>query len=108
RLLRRWVVQPLLEPDAINQRLDAIDELVNKAELRFTLQETLEKVADIERLVGRVAYGSANARDLKALQISLMAIPTLKNEMTQVCQSDILSQLARSIDPCTDLANELA
>lgn len=77
RLIRKMILEPLLDPRAINARLDAVEELFNAFDRRQRLLESLEKVRDVERLVTRIAYGSANARDLLALRASLEAIPEI-------------------------------
>lgn len=78
RLLRRWLEQPLLEPVAIEARLDAVEELVADFGLLEDLGKLLSEVSDLERLVGRVHSASANARDLLAIAKTLALLPTLK------------------------------
>ena len=79
RLLRRWVEQPLLDEKEINNRLDAVQELVNDRMLGMTLAEELEGVYDMERLMNKVAYRNMNARDCLALCASLKRIPGIRN-----------------------------
>src|SRR5690606_3059768 len=78
RLLRRWVEAPLVDAAAINARLGAVKELVEDPALRAAVREALERVHDVERLTGRIAHGSASARDLVALKESLRVLPGLK------------------------------
>jgi DNA mismatch repair protein MutS len=78
RLLRQWLLQPLLEPAKIEQRLEAVEELFKQAILRAELAEGLKRVFDVERLTGKVATQSANARDIVALKESLQQLPKLK------------------------------
>src|SRR5690606_20451866 len=78
RLLRRWIEQPLLDKDAIQARLDAVEALVVRHDVRTALRDLLRGVADIERLLGRVAYKTATARDLVALRLSLERIPRIR------------------------------
>ena len=75
RLLRSWVEQPLLSPTAINERLDAVEDLASDAFCRARLRAALADVKDLERLVGKVDNGLANPRDLVALRDSLAALP---------------------------------
>ncbi|MGD8793746.1 MAG: DNA mismatch repair protein MutS, partial [Anaerolineae bacterium] len=93
RLLRRWIHQPLLDLDRIRARLDAVEELVSPdpdaqpdaqapAFLRADLRQILEGIYDVERLVGRVGFGNANARDLTALRRSLVRIPRIKARLS--------------------------
>lgn len=77
RLLRQWLERPLLDPGAIGARLDAVEELAGEGLCRSEVRETLRGVYDLERLVSRVACGTANARDLAALRTSLERLPRL-------------------------------
>jgi DNA mismatch repair protein MutS len=78
RLLRRWLIQPLLTPHAIAERQDAIAEMVEQAMLRADLRVVLDGLHDIERLVGRIGFGSANARDMVALRLALERVPHIR------------------------------
>ena len=78
RLLKRWVQQPLLDLDQIHERLDAVDELRSDAFLREDLRRLLDGLYDVERLVGRIGFGNANARDLIALKVTLVRLPQIK------------------------------
>ncbi len=84
RRLRRWLLQPLLDQQKIEARLDAVDEFFTDAMLRAEAGKKLMDISDIERAVGRIASGSANARDLVALKQSLEKIPALKALMAKV------------------------
>ncbi|MGB3519457.1 MAG: DNA mismatch repair protein MutS [Elainellaceae cyanobacterium] len=77
RLLRRWLLQPLLDGTAIRDRQATIQELCDRGSLRQTLQVLLKQIYDIERLTGRAGSGTANARDLVALAESLEKLPDL-------------------------------
>ena len=77
RLLREWLEKPLLDVAQIKERLDGVEELSNHVFAREDLRLLLKKVYDIERLIGRIAYGSANPRDLIALKNSLAVVPEL-------------------------------
>lgn len=79
RKLKQWINQPLLKAEQINERLDAVTEFLNHFYEKDQLRELLKDVYDIERLLGRIVYGSANARDLVALKNSLMLLPEIKN-----------------------------
>lgn len=82
RLIREWMTHPLLDPQQINARLDAVEELVQADNLRFDIQESLNRVRDIERLAAKVANQNANPRDLKGLAQSLIALPPLLQLLT--------------------------
>lgn len=77
RLLRRWILQPLLDVTTIGDRQDTITELVSDGTLRQMLQHLLKQIYDLERLTGRAGSGTANARDLVALADSLARLPDL-------------------------------
>ncbi len=77
RMLRRWLLYPLLEVEAISARHDAVQYLVEHASLRGLLREALGEVYDIERLAGRLSLGVANPRDMGRLQSSLQSLPGL-------------------------------
>ncbi|HTY13134.1 MAG TPA: DNA mismatch repair protein MutS [Candidatus Omnitrophota bacterium] len=84
RRLRNWLLQPLLDGKQIEERLDAVEELFGNAALRAETAQKLKEIADIERAAGRIASGSANARDLAALKQSLERLPALKASMAKV------------------------
>ncbi|XEC92606.1 DNA mismatch repair protein MutS [Paenibacillus tarimensis] len=104
RLLRRWIDKPLLSRHAIEERLEAVDKLYNDFMLREELRAELKEIYDLQRLVGRVAFGSANARDLNALKTSLMHVPALC-ERCASSSSVTLNRLVERIDGCSDLAS---
>jgi DNA mismatch repair protein MutS len=104
RLLRRWIDKPLLSRAAIEERLDAVDKLHADLMLREELRDALNEIYDLERLVGRIAYGSANARDLVALKTSLRQAP----KITGLCASSgspALARLVDNVDTCADIAD---
>ena len=70
RLLRAWIGKPLLSPALIKRRLNAVSELADNALIRGEARDALRQVGDMERLISRVVYGSAGARDLNALAAS--------------------------------------
>lgn len=93
RMLKKWILQPLLDRDAIMSRLDAVDELSAKIVLKEELAEYLEKIYDIERLVSRLNLGCGNARDLLALKHSLQWSPKIKNVL-HFADSSMLKSLS--------------
>lgn len=104
RMLRRWVDKPLLSKQAIEVRQEAVDVLVRQLITREELRQQLRDVYDMERLVGRVVYGTANARDLNALKLSLQRVPELI-ELCQASGSATLSDLVSQADDCQDIAS---
>ena len=103
RKLRKWIGEPLLDTHEINKRLEAVQELKEDSILRGDLQQTLKKVYDIERLVGKIAYGNTNGRELNSLKNSLMQIPDVKN-IIKNSKSELIQELEENLDACEDLA----
>ena len=106
RRLRHWLNYPLTDPDQINDRLDAVAEVVAQPALRQDLRQALGDIYDIERLCGRIASGRANARDLRSLQSTLAVIPHAIDLLADV-DAELLQRLAHSLDPCTDLCEHI-
>jgi DNA mismatch repair protein MutS len=103
RLCRQWLLQPLLDLTRINDRLDAVEELLGEPAMREALTGELRKAHDIERLVSRAAAGTANARDLRALCGSLRRLPAVLDALG-AAQSPLLTRLAAEVDPLEDVA----
>ncbi len=78
RMLRQWVEQPLQNEQMINERLDAIDELMHNTIARETLSQTLREINDIERICGRISYGTITPRGCYELKLSIQKIPQIK------------------------------
>ena len=102
RLLRRYLEQPLIEKEEIMQRLDAVEELKDNAITREELREYLNPVYDLERLISRISYQTANPRDLVAFKTSLSMLPHIKYIMKSL-QSPLLVQLQEEMDELADL-----
>jgi DNA mismatch repair protein MutS len=103
RMLRDWLLRPLVTLAAIQDRLDAVEELAFRTLERGRLRETLEPVQDLERIVGRVTLGTASPRDLSALARSLRAVPAAQEAL-----AELLAPLARAqvkdLDPPLEVA----
>lgn len=106
RLLKKNLLFPLRDVSVINQRLDAVAELFHSPRLGGELRELLGKVHDLERLNGRVVLGSANARDLTALRVSLAQLPLVKEKLAAT--SGLLAGIHDSLDALADLHDLLA
>ncbi|MBO5651464.1 MAG: DNA mismatch repair protein MutS, partial [Selenomonas sp.] len=106
RLLKKWLEYPLLNILPINQRLDAVEELTKDFSLRGGLREACKDIHDFERLLTRIEVGTANARDLIALKISLMSLPAIKNKMASV-QANVLVNCQQNIHVFDDLVDLL-
>lgn len=107
RLLKRWIEQPLTDPVAINERLDAVESFYHATLLRQTLREHLAQVYDIERLVGRVATGAAGGRDLVALRHSLAQLPAIRSLLAEI-PSGPAAKLAAEMDVLEDVQSWIA
>lgn len=90
RLLRNWICQPLKRVDDILTRQNAVTELVEKSDIRFTLSESLEKIYDIQRLATRMSNGSASPKDFVSLKLSLSMLPQIL-DCTQELDNDMFS-----------------
>ena len=102
RLLCQWVEHPLLNVAAINRRQNAIEELAGNYIAREEIRELLSNVLDIERLVTRIVYGTANARDLRAVANTVAILPELKAMLTEF-GSDELSALCNELETLEDI-----
>jgi len=106
RILRSWLLQPLLDQKRIEARLDAVQELVENVFLRRGLRDHLKGIYDLERLAGRISFGSANARDLLALGKSLGCLPGLKESLAGAV-SPLLKDLGSQVDALEDVKDFL-
>ncbi|HZG88566.1 DNA mismatch repair protein MutS [Paenibacillus sp.] len=102
RLLRRWLDKPLVSASAIAARLDAVEAFHRNLLVREEVRELLKQVYDLERLSGRIAYGSANARDLNALASSLAVVPQLM-DLARRAGGDVLMRIAGDPDEGADI-----
>ena len=107
RLLRRWLLHPLVAVKQINQRRDAVAEFKDNFLLRDEVRQLLTSVRDIERLISRIDLGSANARDLVSLCESLSVLPRIYTAMAKVT-SPLLVSLIKNADTLADVASTLA
>ena len=102
RLLRGWIERPLLSPPRIARRQQGVADLVEDAITREELSIALREVSDIERLAGRVVYGSAGCRDLAALSAGLGRLPHIR-DLLDHCPSPLLQQLRGELDDLPEL-----
>ena len=103
RLLRRWIEKPLMSIEDIHDRLNGVKELKDAVMTRGEIKDVLKKVYDIERLTGKVAYGTINARDLISLKNSLMQLPELKH-LIETADSNIIKTLYKQMDLLEDVS----
>lgn len=102
RLLRKWLEYPLLSPKKINDRLDAVANLVSDFSLRNNLREQLKEIYDFERLLTRMEVGTANARDMNALKSSLYVLPAIKKFLAKAT-AKLLANIHQKISTYDDL-----
>ena len=102
RTLRKNVEQPLIDKSEINRRLDAVEELKNQAIAREEIREYLSPVYDLERLITKITYGSANPRDLTAFKGSLEMLPPIRY-ILQDLQAPLLKEIYEDLDALEDL-----
>src|SRR5256885_13937842 len=110
RLLRRWLLAPLVEPATINARLDAVEVLAGDTRGRDRLREALDGVRDLERLAGRAALGRATPRELGALRDSIFRLPDVRSALDGLearGRAAPLEQAAERFDLLADLGDEL-
>ncbi len=102
RMLRSYVEQPLIEKEEIERRLDAVEALKENAMTREEIREYLTPVYDLERLIGRVTYQTANPRDLIAFKSSLQMLPFIKTLLDEF-DTSLLQELQENLDPLEDI-----
>jgi len=102
RLLRKYIDFPLVSPNAINRRLDAVEELYKNVSLRGELGEELSGIHDLERIITRVVYGTAGARDMRAIANTAEKLPLVK-ALISSCGSDELRSTSNEIDDLSDV-----
>ncbi|HEV2671067.1 MAG TPA: DNA mismatch repair protein MutS [Gemmatimonadales bacterium] len=111
RLLRRWLLAPLVDPAAINPRLDAVQVLALDGRGRERLREAFDGVRDLERLAGRAALGRANPREMGALRDSILRLPDVAGAVGGLDgreRSTLLETTAHTLDLLTDIGEELS
>jgi DNA mismatch repair protein MutS len=106
RLLRAWLIAPLLSLDRIRERLDAVEELAFRAADRGKVRDTLKAVLDLERLVSKVALATASPRDLVALAGSLAAIPRARLLLGE-CLAPLITRLVAALDDLADMRGRI-
>ncbi len=107
RLLRSWMERPLLDPVAISRRLEAVGWLVDNPIQREELVQLLREVPDLERLISRIVYGTAGARDLVALAAGLDRLPLLQNHLPDKAPS-LLAKVRQDMEGLPELTALIA
>ena len=102
RLIRSWLDHPLMNISKINNRQSAVEELVNDTVLRLELTSTLSGIYDIERIMTKIVYGSANARDLRSLCSAITDLPQI-SDLISGCQSSYMRMIYKDLDLLEDI-----
>ena len=104
RMLRQWVEHPLRSARDIDRRQDAVEELYGSFMLREELGELLSHVLDLERLLTRIVYGTANAKDLRAVWATVSVLPELRG-LLEPCRGERLREIYAQLDPLPDVCD---
>ena len=106
RILKRWIMYPLINVRKINERLSAVSELKRNPILRKKLRDVLKTIHDIERINGKICLGRANPKDLLALKESIKRIPPIK-ELLKGSNNSFISELVSELDSLSDIAEAI-
>jgi DNA mismatch repair protein MutS len=106
RLLRGWLLRPLVSLDRIRDRLDAVEEFAFRSTDRGKFREVLKAVQDLERLVARTALGTAGPRDLVGLKESIAAVPRARTTLA-ACEAPLTGSLLSSLDDLIDVRDDI-
>lgn len=104
RLLKNWIEQPLKSPARIMERLGAVEAFTRKSVVLADIQAILERIYDLERLMTKVMYKSANPRDLRSLSATAAQLPVLKSELEKLSDSKLLNRYNSMIDDLEEIA----
>jgi DNA mismatch repair protein MutS len=104
RKMKQWIKEPLNHLEEINERLNAVDTLLNNIILRSDLRKRLKQVYDLERLIARIAYGSANGRDISSLRNSIIVMPDIKGLLKE-SESALLEKIRDEIHDLQELSD---
>jgi len=106
RCLQRWLRRPLVDAQAIDNRLDAVDALVDNSVTRAKIHDLLKDAYDLERLVGRISRGRATPRDLRSLHATLSVVPQLREQLEGI-DGQALTAYRERLDPLADIADRI-
>ena len=108
RLMRQWVLAPLVARDAIERRLEAVSALATDLIARQALRDALDGVRDVERLAGKTAAGRATPREVGALGVSLGRLPAVEVALRRLGPRGVLADVIAQWEACADLADDVA
>lgn len=107
RLLRSWLLRPLIDPVAISHRQSAVSDLLSARRERDELSLLLSEMMDIERLTAKAVYGSANAKDLRAIYVSIRNLPSIKSLISGF-RSTYMKEIVKNLDTLDDISDLLS
>ncbi|BFK81513.1 DNA mismatch repair protein MutS [Clostridium baratii] len=106
RILRKWIDEPLISKAEIDKRLEGVEELYSSIGLNEDIRIALRDIYDIERIVGKIANGNVNGKDMVSLRTSLTKLPAIKG-LLSTCKSPLLKDYFNSLDTLDDIKNLL-
>ena len=106
RILRKWIDEPLISKAEIDKRLEGVEELYSSIGLNEDIRIALRYIYDIERIVGKIANGNVNGKDMVSLRTSLTKLPAIKG-LLSTCKSPLLKDYFNSLDTLDDIKNLL-
>lgn len=106
RILRKWIDEPLISKTEIDKRLEGVEELYSSIGLNEDIRIALRDIYDIERIVGKIANGNVNGKDMVSLRTSLTKLPAIK-DLLSTCESPLLKDYFNSLDTLDDIKNLL-
>lgn len=106
RMMKRWMVLPLKDLKPIQERLDAVESLVNHPEISYILGEHLKQINDLERLISKVAVAKVNPREVIQLKRTLLQLEPIRKAITDL-NSGVLNRIADQINPCLSLIESI-
>ncbi len=106
RKLKQWLHQPLANRVKIEERLEIVTEMLEAYFVRADIRESLKEVYDLERLIGRISFGTASGRDLSQLRQSLLQIPLIKEQLKESTKPALI-KAAQQLDECVELLSLL-
>ena len=106
RLLKRWIALPLKEVSAINNRLDVVQHFIQQPELKTEIEEQLRQVGDLERIIGKVAVGRINPREVVQLKHALRAIVPIKERCAGSGNAGLV-RFAEQLNPCESIRQRI-
>lgn len=104
RLIKTWLLSPLVNPAKITLRQNALEELLKNQPLLDEIRQTLSGVFDLERIMTRIVYGSANGRELRSLAATAVKIPQIK-QLLSICQSTMIKNIDKQMDSLVDICS---